>query len=512
MGDGHPSNVFDMSMQMLDIQFIPKTNLVLQRHKFFSRIQQKDEDIASYVASLRGLGLSCEFDHLLDSLIRDQLVRCTSDKRIREKLLMRDLNLEEAIQIGKRMENAAVWLQEMDVKSTQAEQGIVAEIKKKEEPRGAVRWNKSDKDDGGVRVNKVEKRKIQEWRVIKCYRCDAPGHIASNKMCAARNAICRNCGKRGHFVKVCKFKLDTDNKIVQEVQDICENIEDIILTVHGELVSHNCEEVSLQKIKKESTEALDKPHIQAMLDDVPVRLLVDSGSLFTLISKEVFESGWTNSLCKNLSTPDIKAVGNAGRRIELIGMCCMMISFKGRIIQGKVYITDSGTNLLGWRHQKDLGIILNPNANEPVSLTEEIDIGVVTESIKHGLVARYPEVFSSKLGLLRGFVHKIILKKNATPVVHKVRNVPNLMREPLKRELEKLLKEDIIEPIESSEWLAPVVVAPKEDGKIRLCIDLRDLNKCIWVDPQPLPNITEMLSVKAKGNTFRGLLQLWRRC
>ncbi|KAJ1137605.1 hypothetical protein NDU88_004003 [Pleurodeles waltl] len=169
MGDGHPSNVFDMSMQMLDIQFIPKTNLVLQRHKFFSRIQQKDEDIASYVASLRGLGLSCEFDHLLNSLIRDQLVRCTSDKRIREKLLMRDPNLEEAIQIAKRMEHAAVWLQEMDVKSTQAEQGIVAEIKKKEEPCGAVRWNKSDKDDDGVRVNKVEKRKIQEWRVIKCY-------------------------------------------------------------------------------------------------------------------------------------------------------------------------------------------------------------------------------------------------------------------------------------------------------------------------------------------------------
>ncbi|KAJ1109013.1 hypothetical protein NDU88_006382 [Pleurodeles waltl] len=60
---------------------------------------------------------------------------------------MRDPNLEEAIQIAKRMEHAAVWLQEMDVKSTQAEQGIVAEIKRKEEPRGAVRWNKFDKDD-----------------------------------------------------------------------------------------------------------------------------------------------------------------------------------------------------------------------------------------------------------------------------------------------------------------------------------------------------------------------------
>ncbi|KAJ1092197.1 hypothetical protein NDU88_005309 [Pleurodeles waltl] len=166
MGDGQPSNVFEMSIQMLDIQFIPKTNLVLQRHKFFSRVQQRDEDIASYVASLRGLGLSCEFDHLLDSLIRDQLVRCASDKRIREKLLMKDPNLEEAILIAKKMEHAAVWLQEMDVKSIQVEQGVMAEVNKKEEPRGATRWNRGDKNGDDVKISKEERRKTQEWRVI----------------------------------------------------------------------------------------------------------------------------------------------------------------------------------------------------------------------------------------------------------------------------------------------------------------------------------------------------------
>ncbi|KAJ1133878.1 hypothetical protein NDU88_000350 [Pleurodeles waltl] len=84
---------------------------------------------------------------------------------------MRDPNLEESIQIAKRMEHAAVWLQEMDVKSTQAEQGIVAEIKRKEEPRGAVRWNKFDKDDDGVRENKVEKRKTQDWRLVLVSMC-----------------------------------------------------------------------------------------------------------------------------------------------------------------------------------------------------------------------------------------------------------------------------------------------------------------------------------------------------
>ncbi|KAJ1200090.1 hypothetical protein NDU88_003918 [Pleurodeles waltl] len=77
-------------------------------------MQNPEEDISSYVATLRGLALSCRFEQLSDSLIRDQIVRCAYNKKIREKLLMKDPNLEEAVQIAKAMEHTAVWLQEMD--------------------------------------------------------------------------------------------------------------------------------------------------------------------------------------------------------------------------------------------------------------------------------------------------------------------------------------------------------------------------------------------------------------
>ncbi|KAJ1184588.1 hypothetical protein NDU88_001392 [Pleurodeles waltl] len=210
MGDGQPANV-----------------------KFFSRVQRADEDIASYVASLRGLALSCDFDQLLDSLIRDQLVRCAYDKKIREKLLMKDPNLEEAIQIAKRMEHTAIWLQEMDGVTKEMKQGIVAEVKRKEEPRAKAEWNKPTRNSEGTKVNNEEKRRTQEGRDIKCYRCDAPGHIASRKASAARNAICHNYGKRGHFAKVCRLKSKVGNKSIQEIQDVCETMEDIILTMNG---------------------------------------------------------------------------------------------------------------------------------------------------------------------------------------------------------------------------------------------------------------------------------------
>ena len=39
------------------------------------------------------------------------------------------------------------------------------------------------------------------------------------------------------------------------------------------------------------------------------------------------------------------------------------------------------------------------------------------------------------------------------------------------------------------EWLANVVSVPKKDGKVRMCVDFRDLNKTIPKYDFPLPHI-----------------------
>ncbi|KAJ1149579.1 hypothetical protein NDU88_002386 [Pleurodeles waltl] len=174
MGDGQPTNVFEMSLQMLDLQFTPKTYLVLEHHKFFSRMQSAEEDMTSYVAALRGLALSCRFEQLSDSPIRDQIVRCAYNKKIREKLLMKDPNLEEAIQIAKRMEHTALWLKEMDDSNKEGKQNIISEIKNKTK----------------FLVNEENKKSTRSWedpdgrkfglREVKCYWCGVPWHIASS--------------------------------------------------------------------------------------------------------------------------------------------------------------------------------------------------------------------------------------------------------------------------------------------------------------------------------------------
>ena len=43
--------------------------------------------------------------------------------------------------------------------------------------------------------------------------------------------------------------------------------------------------------------------------------------------------------------------------------------------------------------------------------------------------------------------------------------------------------------VEYLEWLANVVPIPKKDGKVRVCVDFRDLNKASPKDDFPLPHI-----------------------
>jgi len=50
-----------------------------------------------------------------------------------------------------------------------------------------------------------------------------------------------------------------------------------------------------------------------------------------------------------------------------------------------------------------------------------------------------------------------------------------------------MLDAGIIEPVEDSEWINPMVVRNRNTGEIRICVDLRKLNDACLTDPFPSP-------------------------
>ena len=63
------------------------------------------------------------------------------------------------------------------------------------------------------------------------------------------------------------------------------------------------------------------------------------------------------------------------------------------------------------------------------------------------------------------------------------------MSDKIKEEIMKQLSAKVIRVVQYTTWLASVVPVPKKDGKIRVCVDYRDLNKASPKDNFPLPNI-----------------------
>ncbi|GFT77332.1 transposon Ty3-I Gag-Pol polyprotein [Trichonephila clavipes] len=66
-------------------------------------------------------------------------------------------------------------------------------------------------------------------------------------------------------------------------------------------------------------------------------------------------------------------------------------------------------------------------------------------------------------------------------------------KEVLREQIEELLRQNVIEECESP-YAASVVLVPKPNGKVRLCVDYRKLNSVTKVDAYPLPRMDDLLN------------------
>jgi hypothetical protein len=72
----------------------------------------------------------------------------------------------------------------------------------------------------------------------------------------------------------------------------------------------------------------------------------------------------------------------------------------------------------------------------------------------------------------------------------------------VKEELQKLLDVGFIYPISDSQWVSPFIMVPKKNGKWRICVDYRELNKATQKDHFPLPFIDQVLDTLAGKKFF----------
>jgi len=149
-------------------------------------------------------------------------------------------------------------------------------------------------------------------------------------------------------------------------------------------------------------------------------------------------------------------------------------------------------------HQKEIKII---NLGEEGEV-KQVKIGTtMTEEMQkqlHTLLQEFKDVFAWSYQDMPGLdadivQHKLPLKPECPPIKQKLRRMKPEMTLKIKEEVEKQFNTGFLAVAKYPQWVANIVPVPKKEGKVRMCVDYRDLNRASPKDDFPLPYIDTLV-------------------
>ncbi|CAC5396188.1 unnamed protein product [Mytilus coruscus] len=86
------------------------------------------------------------------------------------------------------------------------------------------------------------------------------------------------------------------------------------------------------------------------------------------------------------------------------------------------------------------------------------------------------------------------VKADFMPIAQPTRRLPFNIRKSVEEKLCELEEMDVIERVEGpTEWVSPLVVVPKRNSEIRICVDMRRANEAVKRSRHPIPTVDEIL-------------------
>ena len=445
------------AVDALKAHFTPMTNVVVERHTFRKRAQGPHETVSQYVAALRELASTCDFGDKADEMLRDQLIEYVTNANIREKLLLEpNLTLDKAMTIATQIESAAAQAKCMagDKPSLQ----VQAVQKKSFRPR---HQNKPPTHAPSPTAATGKSSRA-------CFRCGSDSHLANAPSCPAIKATCKSCQKRGHFARVCR---SAPTHQVREVE-----IPDVTVLCIQETACKSDKIKCNVKIQPSDS----PPHA--------MDLIVDSASPVSILPRSVLDEHFGES---QLTPPAIRLTTYTKSPIPVLGCLSALVTRDDVTAAATFFVVEKGTPLLGL----DLMVALNVHIVGGVVVPPP-PATAPTAPVMH--LSTSP----SLIGCAKNFVHRVKVSTSVPPVRQKLCRLPLSVRDAVTAEINKLLAAGVIERIDASPWVSPIVVTRKKKGGIRMCVDLREPNKAVITDCFPIPHIDELLSTLRGAAVF----------
>ncbi|XP_014673090.1 PREDICTED: uncharacterized protein LOC106813466 [Priapulus caudatus] len=287
-----------------------------------------------------------------------------------------------------------------------------------------------------------------------CYRCGQSGHYGKDVTCPAKGKQCRKCSNYGHYAKMCKSSDRTSDS---------------------------------WKPKRGKVQ----------LGGVPVKMVIDSGASANIICQSLWEQ-LKEKRIKCASQKCTKQLFAYGSKVPLpvIGTFqCTAVVQNTQVNAEIMVVKGSGQPLLGKKTAKQLGVL---------------KVGLNINTIASDSIEKEFEKCCTGVGKLTDYQIQLHIDESVQPVAQPVRRAPFALRDKIDQKLEELLNMDIIERVEGpTRWVSPLVVVPKPNGDIRVCVDMRQANKAIIRERHYIPTVDEVLHEMNNSKVFSKLDVKW---
>ena len=89
--------------------------------------------------------------------------------------------------------------------------------------------------------------------------------------------------------------------------------------------------------------------------------------------------------------------------------------------------------------------------------------------------------------------HFILTDPRIRPIKQKFRLLSPEWAQKIKEEVNKQIEVGFLEEVDYPKWLANIVHVLKKDGRVRMCVNYRDMNKATLKDDFSLPHIDVLI-------------------
>jgi hypothetical protein len=448
-------------------------NPILDRRDFLQRNQHPGESVDHYHAALRMIDDNCSYEEnpvcpdcnqptgaaeaAREERIRDRIISGLADASIQSEVLkvpFDDLTLEQTLRICRAEEasrSTQTGLKGGSVNQMQGRQGQGAS-----RGRSQSRGRKSD----------YKKRRERSWSAKrdteeKCGGCGRPKH-QDKKDCPAYGKECRLCKKIGHFAAHCRSS-----------QSGCDSVFPSFIGA----VEAYC---PLDTIRVEF-KSLDGQHLKT-LDGI----LPDTGSGVNLMNVRTYRLLGQDPHALRCMGDALEAANNLS--INTLGRAKFLLTY-GRVTHPVEFvITDEYRRgvLINQQTCKMFGVVPQSFPAQVAAIESEPDV----KTLREELLAQYSDVFDGDKPLkpMGGPPMKIKLKDGAEPFqIRGPRPLPIPMKTEAKKLLDDFVDRGVLKKVsEPTEWVHGMTLVRKPSGKLRLCVDLRPLNKYVERPHHPL--------------------------